>query len=257
MKKFLFTLVVIALCACEGNQPTDLANHNLVGRVKSVRIYTYNKSEKRFGEWEPIGEPDATCEYTYNKKGMQTEYKHFVKDSLCSHEVAESSKEADISYHKGWLSSYKNDSVEIITVFSKDIPERTTIKVKDEVIFVVAYRDVIDCNNYTSFQYDSDGIEVLEKRVVENGNVIELSNAWSKRTAYAKYDDKGNITDSKNAYVSNLGIIWGVDDYGPEETTQYSYTYDTEGNWIKRVELVERTYLDPCETIVTRKIEYW
>lgn len=256
MKKFIFLLSLIALYACS-NHPTALENHKLIGKVKCMRVCEFHKVEKLFGEWKPVGEPDATHEYVYNRQGFLAEYRLFKGDSLYHSEVIDSNKQ-EFSFYKGWLSSCKNDSVEIITVFSGDIPVKTTTTMDGKICSVVTYRDVIDCNNYTSFQYDSDGIEVLEKRIVENGNVIELSNAWSKRTAYAKYDDKGNITDSKNAYVSNLGIIWGVDDYGPEETTQYSYTYDATGNWTKRVGLTEYKYTtSPSVTIVTRKIQYY
>ena len=253
MKKFIFLLSLIALYACS-NHPTDLERHKLIGKVKCMRVCEFHEGEKLFGEWEPVGKPDFTHEYAYNRQGLLAEYRFFKGDSLYNSEVYNNKQES--SFYKGWLVNFKADNIEIITDFSGDIPVKTTATMDGEICAVFTYSDVVDCKNYTSFEYSPDGKTLLRKEIVKNGNIIELFDGTSERTAYAKYDDQNCLIESKNAVVGNFGIL-GVETFGPEMTTQYSYTYDATGNWTKRVGLTEYKYINPSVTILTREIEYW
>lgn len=256
MKNLFLVIACAILCAACGNngQPTTLSNQSLVGKVKKITIKEYKKGEMRFGDWVPAEETTRIYEYGYTKKGLLKSYKIFEGDSIINQW---SDKESDETYkfRNGWLTEYRNGNYSEHTEFAGDIPTKTTTTYDGEISSIYIYSNVADRNNYTMEEYSPDGKKLRERRVVVDGKTVELSDSETPYIATAKYDERGNIVESANCDTDYFGNIKSL--RWCTERNKYSYTYDKQGNWTKRVKFEVLRHSNELREIVTREIVYW
>lgn len=259
---------------------SDLKKMNLKGEVKTFREYSYqtidsfgkiSKGERQYEEgidyyqnrspkggyltFNKNGGLIETLEYdlnnkvkekiifTYNENGNIIEENIFDNNDKFDYKVV-------FKYNdKGYLidrSLYKNDG----KLHSKFVYKYNK---KDNQINKSLYFDG-ELDSTEDYKYDDKG-NLIESNVVSYGKFIN----WE--TSFFEFDNQGNLIEESsniNSKEGSLDLIttYNYNKYGDKITkddTTYEYVYDSQKNWIKRIEF----YNGVPKFIVERKIEYY
>lgn len=262
---------------------TDLEIMNLRGRVKYFREYSYkaidsfgkiSKGERQFKdgfksipyggyftfnkdgnfyeviEYDKNGLIKGKDVYTYNKNGYKIERNTYASERKLQYKIIYKYDE------KGYLidESLYNElgKLENKVVVNNNEENQEIIK--------KSYDSKGDPNGFDELKYD------------EKGNLIDSRhNSFgikSSRIIYMKYDKKGNLIEENSHYTIKEGsvdiltnfkynkhddIIEYWFDSSDESKTKYEYVYDSNLNWIKRIEFDNGF----PQYIIERKIEYY
>ena len=246
------TLLATCLFLLVGCSPyekkNDLLSENLKGKVESYSEYTYTAVEK-FGETVK-GEMTAATIRTYNTAGNLTEVNHYDDDGSLE-------RKWKFKYDDNGIRTegnlYKYDGT-LLTKWDYDYDDKGNRTAANRI---AGNRYELQTNTeraeYTYDDkgyrtglnhYDSDGTLLLkwEYKHDGKGNQTEADlhaygGAFYSKIKYNKYDDKGNYTE-KSRYNSDGALL---------STDTYVYTYDSKGNWLKRITYEDGVATEVCE----------
>ncbi|MDC0339067.1 hypothetical protein OAN33_05975 [Flavobacteriales bacterium] len=282
MRYFVVFILIGLFSSCDSskNIDNDLAELDLKGKVKSIREIPYNVIEK-FGKVEKVSVDEFGDNnlIKFNNLGKGTEFIEYYEDGSLSskytYKYDDNGNQIEENYYNsdGVLSSkdtYKYD-------VNGNHNEGESYNSDGGLISKYLYKHDEDGNIIEEIDFDSNGI--LEYKTIfkydDKGNPIEENNYKSDGSLVSKntykYDDKGNQIEenvfnsdgslyykSTSKYHSNGDKIeMDTESYRDEITERYTftyeYTYDSEGNWIKQIGLVD----GKPEILIERDIEYY
>lgn len=256
-----FAALVLAIGGCSGNSSSnvnknDWLEHNLYGKVKSIKEFTYYAVE-RFGEVEKgevmsVFKPTTTI---FNEQGYVIEkveydldgniyskklYKYDNKETLLEKYKYDSD---DNLIEKSFYNYELNEKGYKTKTIDKFSPE-DSLKFK----FVSEYNS--KGNKVLKELYTSEGSKFAitafkyngKNRLIESYSIVDFSNDLIPKSTF-KYDNKGNRVEIKR-YDSKDNF---------REKSVVEYVYDEKGNWIKSTTSCD---LVPGD-IKEREIEYF
>lgn len=269
-KRQIFFLVLFLLiygCKSETDNNNDLKEHNLFGKVKSVKEFTLENNTNRselYKFYNPDGKLNkmfqsdkdftVTTTFEYNKDGKKTaeNINTIFQGHPSPHKFTyEYSDEGNLILEKVYSC---NPHLEIEHT-TEHIYNSSNIQTEE-----IEYDDKNIKTRISKFQYDDSGNLIEEKWYDSKGlNSIITS----------EYDKNGNITTRKVIYPDaskGTSVTYNLkyDKYNNEIYEEvlsadkpkfhtYSYEYDNQGNWIKRIEIDENN----SKKITERVIKYY
>jgi flagellar hook protein FlgE len=246
----------------------DLGAMGIKGRVHKLTETTYDVSENkeriylqsRRLMFNRIG--NTVYELAYNKKGkpkwlLRYHYVDLWEEdllTLCQH----------YSYDSNGTKKLENKTIYTYEVNPSNTSQLTSRKIKN---YYAKYNSTVDIEEYnkdnlrvsssvyrskfdvddskTTFAYDSRGNKIEEKFYFTNN---ELTNhrkyAYNAKNQLVKYEyfrkDKlwNSYTQKFNAKGDVIEKIWYASDGTVEKDMKFSYSYDTNNNWIQKFETV-------------------
>lgn len=243
----LFTMAIFSLISCNSEKgKNDLQKENLHGNIKFIRETIY---EARIDSLDRVGNGDIASNTLkiYNKEGNLTE---------------EHSYDYDGSLMEKWVAKY--DDKDILTEAYVYSPENRLLQKnvfsydkKGNLTEMKSYNSSGSIDGKATYKYDEKKNKIEEAWYNSEGH-------FNFKTLY-KYDTKDKLVEEKyydgeRLYATTTCKYDGkgnfIERLGKDEITDYKwtyqYTYDTKGNWIKKVE-----YLDNNYTYITeREIKY-
>jgi hypothetical protein len=264
---FLVSFLLIYGCKSETGKKNDLKEHNLFGKVKSVKQYPaiskingsvfymfYNPSGKLNKTFQSDKDFISTITFEYNKDGKKTA------------ENINTIFQGHPSPHK--FTYEYNDKGNLILVKVYRCNPHLEIEHTTEHIYnssdiqteEIEYNDKNIKNNIKKLKYDDSGNLIEQKWYDSKGlnSIITI-----------KYDKNGNITTRKVIHTdatkeSSVTYNFKYDKYNNEIYEEvlsadkstfhtYLYEYDNQGNWVKRIEIDDNN----SKKITERVIEYY
>jgi len=263
----LVSFLLIYGCKSETENKNDLKDHNLFGKVKSIKEYTAESKTN----------PSVFYRF-YNPDGKLNKMFQSDKDFTST---------TTFEYNKDGKKTAEN----INTIFrGQPSPHKFTYEYDDKgnLIVLIVYRGKtkLEIEHKTKYSYNSSNIQteeieyddknrmssVRKFQYDDNGNLIEEKWYDSKglnSIVTSEYDNNGNTTTRKVIYPdaskgTSVTYNFKYDKYNNEIYEEalstdkptfhkYSYEYDNQGNWIKRIEIDENN----SKKITERVIKYY
>lgn len=289
----LLLIFVVSILGCSGEKPkefpyykSDLEKMKLRGKVKSYREYSY-KANSSFGK---ISKGERQYEegfdyypnggfLTFNTKGFLKEnIEYDIKDGIKEKNTYIYDENEKIIETKRYYSDknalylllYKYDDKGFLTertlYNSKGIIDNKDVygnqKENNEII-VNNYGSDGELNFSTSSKFDNEGniIEYRDNSYSGNGFSSTISYIYDNQDNMVKENSATTLTDDGRTLdmISNYNYNKYGDkiehwfDDSTESKTTYEYEYDSQNNWIKRIEFDKRF----PKFILERKIEYY
>lgn len=237
MRKLLFILCAVALCACQET------------KIKNITITTYEAKEA-FGEVQQVGKPKETIFIELDKRGNFTKHQFLRED-----------KEI---FNLSYTLEYKGDKIvkRVASDGSTTVNKYEGDKIKESTseyegsLYVTKYeyegdrikkeigtKDGVDpltltyaYNGDTTFvsQWNTTGDKVEVETCMVNNKVIKIVEAgkYGNITSIVEWDNDVPVrcvecwADEHN-YITSSG-------YRSDCEHLYSYEFDPQGNWTKR-----------------------
>ncbi|MBN2637947.1 MAG: hypothetical protein JXR65_02525 [Bacteroidales bacterium] len=289
--RFLIFLAVVVLgfsiSGCnQAKKENDLTSGNLKGKVKFLRLTTYEPVEK-FGELTKgkrvkFSYSSAISDFAFysehfDMQGNQTDFAYYKSDgSLIMTFVREYN---DKGYHiktSNYFPQYKSPAV-----------RRFKYNEKNENTEITDYSTNGELTNKSTFIYNSEGKPVQKSNYKADGSlssrvIYKYKNEGREvdKSTYEpdgslrfklinKYDDKENLVESYN-YKSDGKLLYSktykygnkgnqteIKDFDSngdlDEKVTFKYKFDHQGNWISAVVFVD----DKPKYFIQREIEYY
>lgn len=225
--------------------------YNSEGKIDFKKVVTYDNKGNKLTENE-IDEMGVRVKGSFeydDKNNLINKNTHFFDENLDTTTIFEYDKKGNlIKQHfyivgGGWrteiYSKRSENGITIKEIQSKSWKEKEEKKIlkyddKGNVIEKSKYDAKGNLLERITYKYDTEGREIEVNWENPNGFLV-----YSK---YIKtYNDRGIIAGVKYVYPN-----------GNIEQYVYSYEYDNQGNWIKKV-----LYINDRPSITERKIEYY
>lgn len=252
MKKMSFLIVLIfAFLSCTSKHPINetIKYNGLKGKVESYKLITY-EAEEKFGE-AIIGDISSMIKYEFNDDGYligQTEYDDDGDVEYALTQEYEGNKLISVTSisHRYFGADTTIEKIEKGKGYQKQI------NMKDEGDFVIIQEDEND--SYHNIMRDQDNNLIVEFFYDKNLHLIKdkqyYHNDLHRITTY-EYDEKGWMTKlEQTAYRDD-----GEKDYLITHTYKY-LEFDSNGNWIKRLDTSVFDNYSPDIEIQVQEIKY-
>lgn len=215
-------LLLLAGCGTDAKK-NDLQRENLKGKIASYSEYYY-LAKVKFGEVVK-GELLEVRKFTYNPRGNRTEINQYDPSGVLWYKLKYKYDPQGNRTEANWYDSEGR-------FFAK-----AKFKFDDKGNCVeTMYHNVTAflLNHKLKSKFDPQGNRTED-------NIYGLSGELISKTKY-KYNDKGNCTEETQYNSSGI----------PERSNRYVYTYNSEGNWVKRITIEGDVATKVCE----REYEY-
>ncbi len=261
-----------------GNYENTCLQYGLNCTVKSISVRHYKAKQTADGivKGKEIAEEETAYDAKFDGKGRLVELNRFAENEfslgddkyiydaggrlseIISYDGGEIVRTLAYSYEGAFLKSVVNlakDSLEVRREeYSNDGQNITACEELEEgqVLFYREYsRPSADSTIMTKY-YEKGDTDVISYEIRNaRGQVFEIKEAPACATGYVTYDDTSHLPMSSSmCYVTTDGAVagWDESDYG------YTYTFDSHGNWTRRVTWISAAGI-PLR-VTERSIEY-
>lgn len=280
-QKYKIMLIVLSIffltsCSNEEDNKSDLRKMNLNGKIKSLSENSYDANEK-FGEPSKINVSKYNETYLFNKSGNiiqkktdgvvlpLTKYIYDDENKLIEKNIYESDGNL---FQK--IKFVHDDNFNVIEENHYDEQGNLETKILNKYDKSNKLIEILQYNkDEKTFQniivYDSNGNKIKDTRYDKKENKIV-------RDEFYKYDENNNvifniqilnISDNLKSHISSYmkydsynNIVldnWADKINSLKNSIKYKYEYDSENNWIKKIEF----NYDKPRKIIERNIEYY
>lgn len=283
IKILLLALLAFAICSCSGKVESDIAQHQLQGKVNYIHYRMYeasltdgkvikgneinNKNVKisfnANGAYEKVtvynkdGEITSDKAYTYNGDGtlafiVEYRFRNGVEtdNTLTKYEYKEGRLDniSDKVFKTGEPLSFKKynyngEHISKIETFDKD----------NNLIESVEFK-AYDSDNATETLYSNNAYEILSKITYQDGYWVNMLIERTDEDGTNKLTVKRN-KDGLPVKSSQCSFTVGEEYVFSPYYLGYKYEYDQNGNWIRRITTDITT--DTPISITERNIEYY